>query len=290
MRRGEFEEILEECLSALLDGRRSIDESLSLYPAWRGRLEPLLRAAEEIAAELDETPLPYVKERGLQRFLEAARTRRRLRRILPWQEASTPWWRWASTGAAAVVVIGVLTVMSATLMAESGERLGSGVGVTLLRFTPAPTVPMAVAQTPLERVQKQMANLEDSVRHGGPVQPGLLAELEDASNDLAADLDGPAEMGLVERAAVVSTASRQYDLLHALQEQSSTAPARDLEGSLAAAVEVLEKLGATPEPETEAGPSPVPTPSSSATPTAALSSTPEAGPIATPSPTSTPAR
>jgi hypothetical protein len=290
MRRGEFEEILEECLSALLEGRRSIEDSLSLYPAWKGRLEPLLRAAEEIAAGLDETPLPYVKERGLQRFLEAARTRRRLRQILPSQEAGTPWWRWASTGVAAVVVIGVLTVMSATLMAENGERLGGRVGATLFGSTPTPTVPKAVAQTPLERVQKQVADLEDSVRHGEPVEPALLAELEDASNDLAADLAGPAEMGLVERAAVVSTASRQYDLLHALQGQSSTAPAQAVEGSLAAAVEVLERLGATPEPETEASPSPVPTSSYPATPTAAPSSTPAAGAIATPSPTSTPAR
>ncbi len=60
MRRGQFEEILEECLSALLEGRRSIEESLSLYPAWRARLEPLLRAADEIAAGLDETPPPSV--------------------------------------------------------------------------------------------------------------------------------------------------------------------------------------------------------------------------------------
>ena len=77
MGRGQFEDIFEECLSALLEGRRSIEESLSLYPAWRGRLEPLLRAAEEIAGGLDATPSPYAKERGLQRFLDSARARRR---------------------------------------------------------------------------------------------------------------------------------------------------------------------------------------------------------------------
>src|SRR3972149_6828245 len=66
MGRGQFEEIFEECLSALLEGRRGIEESLSLYPAWRGRLEPLLRAAEEIAGGLDVSPPPYTRERGLQ--------------------------------------------------------------------------------------------------------------------------------------------------------------------------------------------------------------------------------
>jgi hypothetical protein len=289
MGRGEFEEILEECLSALLEGRRSIEESLSLYPAWRGPLETLLRAAEEIAVGLDEAPPPYVQQRGLQRFLEAARTRRRMREILPPQGPGTPWWRWASTGAAAVVVIGVLTVMSATLMAEDGERLRGSIGVSLFRSTPVATVPEAAAQTPLERVQEQVADLEYSVRHGEPVEPGLLADLEDASSELAADLDGPAEMGLVERAAAVSAASRQYELLQALQGQTSGTPPQAVEGSLAAAVAVLEKLGATPEPETESGSSPEPTSSPTATPAAEPSSTPGAVAVATPSPTSAPA-
>src|SRR3990172_8142581 len=103
MGRVQFEDIFEECLSALLEGRRSIEESLSLYPAWRGRLEPLLRAAEEIAGGLDASPQPYTRERGLQRFLDSARARRRLRQILPPQAIATPWYHWASTGLAAVV-------------------------------------------------------------------------------------------------------------------------------------------------------------------------------------------
>src|SRR3972149_2369514 len=121
MGRVQFEDIFEECLSALLEGRRSIEESLSLYPAWRGRLEPLLQAAEEIAGGLDVSPPPYTRGRGLQRFLDSARARRRLRQMLAPQAVATPWWRWASTGLAAVVAIGVLAFMSATLMAGGGR-------------------------------------------------------------------------------------------------------------------------------------------------------------------------
>src|SRR4030065_2077889 len=92
MGRVQFEDIFEECLSALLEGRRSIEESLSLYPAWRGRLEPLLRAAEEIAGGLGVSPPPHTRERGLPRFLDSARARRRLRQMLATQAVATPQW------------------------------------------------------------------------------------------------------------------------------------------------------------------------------------------------------
>jgi hypothetical protein len=73
------EEILEECLSAYLEGRRSIEESLSLYPSYASDLEPLLRAAIRISDALAaESPPAHVHERGLQRFLSDSRARRNL--------------------------------------------------------------------------------------------------------------------------------------------------------------------------------------------------------------------
>ncbi len=269
MRRGEFEEIFEECLSALLEGRRSIEESLSLYPAWRGRLEPLLRAAEKIAAGLNEVPPPHVRERGLQRFLEAARMRRRLQRILSFQAERKPWWRWASAGLAATVVIGVLALMSVTLMAEDGERL-SRVSVSVSPYFAMETSAARAApvQTPLEVVQERVAVLEDSVRDGESVGVAFLEALEEADNDLAADLDSPEDIALMERVAAVSVASRQYELLQKLQGQSSGVQARAVEASLTAAEGVLEKLGATPTPSPKPIASPSPTPTPAPTPSA----------------------
>lgn len=279
MGRSEFEEIFEECLSALLEGRRSIEESLSLYPAWRGRLEPLLRAAEEIAAGLNEVPPPHVKERGLQRFLEAARLRRRLQRILSFQAERKRWWRWASAGLAATVVIGVLALMSVTLMAEDGEGLSrASVSVSPYFAVERNSARAAPVQTPLEVVQERVAVLEDSVRDGEWVGVAFLEALEEADNDLAADLDSPEDIALMERVAAVSVASRQYELLQKLQGQSSGEQARAVEASLTAAEGVLEKLGATPTPSPEpiASPSPTPTPAPtpSAVGTAAPSPTP----------------
>ncbi len=279
MGRSEFEEIFEECLSALLEGRRSIEESLSLYPAWRGRLEPLLKAAEEIAAGLNEAPPPHVKERGLQRFLEAARMRRRLQRILSVQAGRMPWWRWASAGLAAAVVIGVLALMSVTLMAEDGERL-SRVSVSVSPYfdMERSAAPAAPVLTPLEVVQERVAVLEDSVRDGESVGVAFLEALEEADNDLAADLDSREDIAFMERVAAVAVASRQYELLQKLQGQSSGEQARAVEASLTAAEGVLEELGAlpTPSPEPTAPPSPTPTPAPtpSAEGTAAPSPTP----------------
>ena len=279
MGRSEFEEIFEECLSALLEGRRSIEESLSLYPAWRGRLEPLLRAAEEIAAGLNEVPPPHVKERGLQRFLEAARMRRRLQRILSFQAERKRWWRWASAGLAAAVVIGVLALMSVTLMAEDGEGLSRvSVSVSPYFAVERNAARAAPVQTPLEVVQERVAVLEDSVRDGESVGVAFLEALAEADNDLAADLDSPEDIALMERVAAVSVASRQYELLQKLQGQSSGEQARAVEASLTAAEGVLEKLGATltPSPEPIASPSPTstPAPTPSAVGTAAPSPTP----------------
>lgn len=287
MGRGEFEEIFEECLSALLEGRRGIEESLSLYPAWRGQLEPLLRAGEEIAAGLDQAPPPYAREQGLQRFLEAARVKRRLQEVFPQQRTGTWWWRWAPAAMAAVVVIGALAFMNVLFIPEDGHRLSSPVSV--MSYTPTPEgTPLPVSvQTPLERVQEQVAALENAVREGETVDVAFLEELEEASSELAVDLEGPRGAELIERVAAVSVVSKQYELLQTLQDESSGIRARAVAASMAAAEEVLEKLGATPTPE--ASPSPEPTPSPAGTPSPGPSPTPveEDGP--TPSSPPTPA-
>jgi len=292
MGRGQFEDIFEECLSALLEGRRSIEESLSLYPAWRGRLEPLLRAAEEIAGGLDVSPPPYTRERGLQRFLDSARARRRLRQMLTPQAVATPWWRWASSGLAAVVVIGVLAFMSATLMADDGQALGESVSVSVRPYTPRSVepAPPASEKTPLQRVQEQVAALEESVRQGQPVGDGQLEELQKANNELAADLGGPGEMALVERVAAVSIASKQFELFQKLQEQPAGPSALAVQESIEAAAGVLEVLGTTvtppagtPTPEPTASPTPVPSAQPSATPGPGDTPSPAPSPSPTPS-------
>jgi hypothetical protein len=285
MGRGQFEEILEDCLSALLEGRRTIEESLSLYPAWRGRLEPLLRAARDIAAGLDEIPPPYSRERGLQRFLDAARVRRRLRQILPTQGVATPWYRWAPVGLSAVAVVIALALSGATLLAESDNgALSSRVSVRAYSgpaWEPAP----ATSQTSLQRVQGHLALLEASLRDGSPVAPRFLADLEEANDELAADIDSAGSIALLDQAAAVSAASRQYQLLDELLAQAPPGEAEPIAESLASAAGVLLRLGApTPTPT---HPPATPSPAASATATASPEPSPvpsQAAPPLTPTP------
>src|SRR5207249_8113728 len=75
-----LEEAFEECVTAYLDGRRSIEESLSLYPAFAAELAPLLRTAIRLSDSFQKvSPPARMQERGLQRFLADARARFRLR-------------------------------------------------------------------------------------------------------------------------------------------------------------------------------------------------------------------
>jgi hypothetical protein len=72
-----LEEIFEECVTAYLEGRRSIEQSLSLYPAFAAELAPLLRTAVRLSDGFQKvSPPARAQERGLQRFLTGARARR----------------------------------------------------------------------------------------------------------------------------------------------------------------------------------------------------------------------
>ncbi|TMG03590.1 MAG: hypothetical protein E6I09_07150 [Chloroflexi bacterium] len=78
MKARRLDEVLDECLSAYLEGRRSVDESLSLYPALRHELEPLLWTAVEVADTFNQSSPPeHVEERGRQEFLTSASVRQR---------------------------------------------------------------------------------------------------------------------------------------------------------------------------------------------------------------------
>ena len=78
MKARRLDEVLDECLSAYLEGRRSLDESLSLYPSLREELEPLLRTAIEVADTFGESSAPdHIEDRVRQEFLTSASVRQR---------------------------------------------------------------------------------------------------------------------------------------------------------------------------------------------------------------------
>ena len=72
-----FEDVLNECIASVSEGRRTIEECLALYPQWAGRLEPLLRLATELHdAYVAEAPAAYQAE-ARRRFLATVHGQRR---------------------------------------------------------------------------------------------------------------------------------------------------------------------------------------------------------------------
>jgi len=287
-----FEEIFEECLSALLEGRRSVEESLSLYPSLANELEPLLRAAAEIAPAFDSRPPDAVQEEARQRFLTAARLRRQ-RALAAAPPAPAPWWQWAPLAAGATAALGVLALLGATLMNEGGGGFSDRVTVRLA--TPAPSPSPAALSAPLAQARVQLEALETAVLQGQPVEPTVIRELRDANRQIAARLDDLSTVRGRDLAAARSQASRQYCLLSEIREQVPPAQAADVAETLAATEEVLERLG-VPVPESSSTPqaSPEPSPSPGATSAAQASPQPTATPSAsfcaatTPAPSATP--
>ncbi|HEU4760524.1 MAG TPA: hypothetical protein VFT91_11175, partial [Dehalococcoidia bacterium] len=239
MGRRRLDEILEECLSAYLEGRRSIEESLSLYPSLAHELEPLLRAAIAAAAELGyHQPSWRALEESRQRFLAAATTRRLT-------GGSPTAWRggWALLPVAGVALVAAMAVASATLLRDGGGR-PLAVQVQLLP-SPSPAVSLAPR---LNEARSQLADLQTLVAAGEPIHGDAIAELKQTTGEIALQLRDPSSLDSDEMRALVSLATEQSRLLSQARGQMAGGEVGDLDATLLATQDVLKKLGATPLP------------------------------------------
>lgn len=266
MKARRLEEVLDECLSAYLAGRRTVEESLSLYPDLRSRLEPLLRTATELADKFgNTTPAPHLVDRGRERFLESAQIRRRARdltRDIPITRRMANVWGRAQWGLLSAAIVGLFLVVafSATAL-DSGSHESSPQAQVILDARPP-----AVAD--LRQTQEQ---LRVQTVGNGAVSPRLILELAQTTTELQAQvqdfshLDGRSQQEL-ERAI-----GYQYLLLHLVidTQPRSVAP------------EAREALGLTEDLAKEWGVELPHVPP-------AVSATPSAFPSATPAPSVTP--
>ncbi len=289
MGRRKLEEIFEECLSALLEGRRSIEESLSLYPSLADELEPLLRAAAEIAPAFHYDPPAGYREEARQRFLAAAAARRGRQQAGAGDELRS-WWRWGAVVAAATAGLSVLALVNATLM-DGGGGGGFPAPVSVRLITPTPPPAAVNLEMPLQRAKANLATLETAVEQERPVAPALIREVKATSKQIAAQLGDPSALKGEGRIALLRLASRQYELLSRARSLVCGVQAQELDETLDVVGEVLEKLGVPPEPQASPTPqpSPAPSPTSQVSPTPATpASTLQPCPVASPTPASSP--
>jgi hypothetical protein len=133
MRNAEFSEILEECLETVLQGRRTVNECLSLYPRFARELEPLLTTALEVdGAFQSETPPWHVQEGVRLRVLTAHQYRKRSRRLVGEVDlghsghwSSRHWGALASGVAAVLVAVALVSLVVPNASRDDGGPDGS---------------------------------------------------------------------------------------------------------------------------------------------------------------------
>lgn len=180
-----LEEAFEECVTAYLEGRRSVEESLSLYPAFADELAPLLRTAVRLSDSFQKvSPPARVQERGLQRFLADARARRRLRELTAgsrkqsWLAGFWGQHRLAFGGAAALAAVLAIAVGSAAMLTGGGRSTNGSVS-QISSATPLRPTPEAVAN-----IQTQISLIQDQRDRGERVTAENLSLLSDATSKL----------------------------------------------------------------------------------------------------------
>ena len=209
MKARRLDEVLDECLSAYLEGRRSIDESLSLYPSLRHEVEPLLRTAVEVADTFRESSPPeHIEQRGRQEFLTSASVRQRAKLLtfdlnFP-QRVGEFVRRRRRLLIVAAFAIG-LTV--AGTLAASLEHSSDGTS----RDAASVPSPVAPAVGELQDTQQQLWR---RANQGVDVSPEMIRALSRTTTALDSQVGNFPELDAQARVELERTIADQYLLLH----------------------------------------------------------------------------
>ena len=272
MKARRLEEALDECLSAYLDGRRTVEESLSLYPALRDQLEPLLRTVVEVAGAYDESSPPaYLQERVRHKFLSSASVRRRAQAITKNLGFSRPLARRGGAGRRWVVLAAALV----------GTLTAVAIGAAILDTSPdgspewaqlTPAVQLAPAVSDLRQAHQQ---LWTRANRGADVSPEMIRELARTTTELESQVDDFSALDGRSRLELERTIADQYLLLHLIVDTQRAVVIPEAVEALGLTEEIAAEWGldlpALPAGGTASPtlPSLVPSPSRTASPTSA---------------------
>ena len=268
-----FEEILEECLTAQLEGRRSVEESLSLYPSLALELEPLLRTAEDVSVAFEGlNPPPYLLERGRLHLIATSTEARQARHIAQGVrgfDRSRKRWHirhWGMLGSGVAAAIGVMLVGIAILMADANNDSGNSQA-----GNPSGTAPAGNSQfaANLEEFKSQLNHVKLRALQGR-VGPEDLAGLRDATSQLADSGQPPDDES---RLAVEDALNEQYAFIFDLADEVPVNQVSQVRDVLITTQRAADDLGITNFPS-------LPTPLSTDQPTET--------PVDTGTPTDTP--
>jgi hypothetical protein len=287
MRQRRFEEILDECISAYLDGRRSVEQSLSLYPSVARRLEPLLRAAADTFDVFQELqPAAQAQERIRQRIVRAAAERAAAKALTSQISgfgigSGRPLFGWAMVGSAVAGVAGLLIVGAAVLPGALSEDGGTG---TTDRSAVSVNSSAGLDRSILNARQRLDA-IQQKARTGRDIGLQDLGALTGATRTLA-EATHPDTLEASDAVQLEEIIHEQLSFLERLGASSTQAEKEEIKTAMVLTLQLAESLGiddeatATPEASDAASPTVSPT----ATPEETATATPEPGPSATPAP------
>ena len=222
-------EILEECIEAGIAGRRSLDESLALYPAQAEELEPLLRTALSVFDSFQSyTPPAAVEQRIRSRFLADAAARRNLRHL----EGSFEKRGWLSGlfrkpvfggfAAAAAVAVAVLAITVGGIDLGGSEKGGTSVN--------DPSSPAVVFN-----LGYQIDSITQHLESGGQLQSADLAAISALFDQLAGASPEELQESAVELEAILP------NTLDILASASDGSPVAAVDQAVIAAIDTAAR-------------------------------------------------
>jgi hypothetical protein len=278
MRKVKLNEILEECLAAVIDGRRSVDDCLSLYPQLAPELEPLLTTALQVTDVFQaESPSWHIQERTRLRVLAAQQARIRSRNLVSGVDLtrSAPWAtrHWGLLGAAAAAVVAAVFVGSLMLFSPGGDSGPGG--------TSSDAVVVSFGQS-VEDAQSAWAE-------NGAIETDQLAELLKYARELAATYDAEAIEALdpVTKQQIQENIQAVNELLESIAPVDPDPETENLVRDLMDQGSDLANEWGIAAPTPTPALTPTPAPSGEPTPTAPPTGEPTPTPAPTPAPTPT---
>jgi hypothetical protein len=275
MKARRLDEVLDECLSAYFEGRRTIEDSLSLYPALREQLEPLLRTAIHVADTFNESSPPRrVEESGQQEFLTSASVRQRAKlltkdvsfgRRLAGAAGRRRWLLLVAAFAVGVAIAGTAIAGLGPSSKDNGSRVA-----------PLSAPPRSSTVGELRERQQQLWR---RANQGVDVSPEMIRSLARTTTTLQSEIGDFSALDSGSRLNLERTIADQYLLLHLIANTQPAGAAPAARQALGVTEQVAQHWGVD-LPEVPAGGQPERT-----TPAATASETPEP---ASPSPVDTP--
>lgn len=293
MRKAKFNDILEECIEAVLEGRRTVDDCLSLYPKLAPELEPLLSTVVDVSDTYQaESPSWHVQERIRLRVLAAQQARIRSRNLVSGVDLTrSSGWRvrhWGGLASAAAAVVAAVFVASLMLFGGGGDSQGpdDGLGPVVTEI----------------RANAEKAN--EAYTTEGRLDYESLKAIARQTEDFLADPELIQQLPPEDLAQLQLDIVETGDYLASLPEdepidEETGGTVRDLKDGVSEIAEIIGGVApptasptppaVTPTPEPTDEPSGTPEPTDQPTSTPTVAPTPTKAPSATPAPTATPA-